>query len=180
MDQNGPKAELTGAQRKAAALVAADELSDEQIADEVKISRSTLKRWKVDERFDVAVQRAIERMDRDALRFAVARRDKRLQTINDLFNKGLAIIDARSQEYAEDDKAIGGETGLIVKDRKGVGAGPAAEVIDVYGVDTSLISELRGLLDDAAREVGGRSQSVTLSGGLVSTVEFIGINPEDL
>jgi predicted DNA-binding protein (UPF0251 family) len=178
MTQNVAQPTLSAKQLEAAALVAVDELTNEEIAERVGVARRTLDRWKLLDHFDAAVQRAIERMDRDALRFAVARRDKRLQTINDLFNKGLSVIDARSQEYADDSDAIGGVTGLIIKDRKGVGAGAAAEVIDVYGVDTALISELRGLMDDAAREVGGRTQNVNLSGGLVNTIEFVGVDPE--
>jgi hypothetical protein len=33
-------------------------------------------------------------------------------------------------------------------------------------------------MDDAAREVGGRTQNVNLSGGLVNTIEFVGVDPE--
>lgn len=180
MKQNGTENQLSSKQLRAAALVAADELSDEQIAETVGVGRTTLHRWKSSELFEQAVLKAIERMDQAALRFAVARRDKRLHVLDDLLSKALAVLDARATAYGDDTTVPGGSTGLVLKDVKGVGSGAAAIVVDTHGVDTSLISEIRGILDDAAKEVGARSQNVNLNGALTSTVELVGISAEDI
>lgn len=51
---------------------------------------------------------------------------------------------------------------LWVDDVKGVGAGDVAEVVDFEQFNSAEVIQYRGVLDDIAKEVGGRSQKIDL------------------
>jgi hypothetical protein len=77
----------------------------------------------------------------------------RIAALNDRWMKLQQVIDERA--YDPDFKDVpGGSTGLLCHDKKGVGAGPAAEVVDVYEVDTGLLKEMREHEKQAAIEAG--------------------------
>jgi hypothetical protein len=165
---------------RAAVLCAEDELTDTQIAETVGVSRSTLNRWRELPEFRDEIVRQDAAILAKALRLPIAKKYRRLSVLNDLHEKALAVIDARQQEYADNPQAIGGQTGLIVKDIKAVGSGRDQEIVEVWGFDRSLVSEIRGLQEQAARETGDWSENVNLTGGLTATVRLVGVDPGDI
>lgn len=83
-------------------------------------------------------------------------------------NEGLALKSIRVEKLKkianmlEDDLF---ENDLLWTDQvKGVGAGPAAEVVEYEEFNRSEVDALRGVYDDIAKEVGGRVHKQEVSG----------------
>ncbi len=53
---------------------------------------------------------------------------------------------------------------LWTDDVKGVGSGPVAEIVDYEVFNKAEVESYRGVLDDIARETGGRAQKQEISG----------------
>lgn len=166
---------LTNKQATAAAYVAADELSNEEIAEAVGIGTRTLYRWKEQDVFKAAVNEHVEAIQSAMLRHDIAKRHKRLGTLNRLHEKMLAVIDDRAKKYAD---APGGETGLIVEDVKAVGNGRDAQIVEVYAFDAALVREIRAVHEQAAKELGQWTEKSEIVG--TSTVNLVGIAAEDV
>ena len=69
---------------------------------------------------------------------------------------------------------------LWVPDVKSVGSGEFAERVDIERYNSAIISDIRGLLDDLAKETGGRTQKKDItSGGDKIEIVFSGnIDPD--
>lgn len=94
-----------------------------------------------------------EKISASLLNKSISIKAARLDALNDRWLKMQQVIAERAVDPDLQDIA-GGKTGLLCHDQKGVGAGPAAEVIDVYQVDTGLLKELREHEVQAAKELG--------------------------
>jgi hypothetical protein len=84
---------------------------------------------------------------------SIAVKEARIRAVNERWLKMQQVIAERAVDISMKGVA-GGSTGLLAHDQKGVGSGPAAEVIDVYEVDTGLLKELREHEVQAAKEMG--------------------------
>ena len=71
--------------------------------------------------------------------------------------KNIALV-LKAQFYHRDES--GRFDSLWLKDVKQVGTGESARVVNIERFNAPLISELRGILDDLAKETGGRRQRV--------------------
>ena len=147
--QNVPQIGLTKQQIDAAALVAEDAQTDEEIAASVGVDRRTLTRWKHDEDFIAEVRRLIEEYEKQILHVGIAQRRKRLDALNNRWHRMQKVIEARAVDPAHA-VAAGGDTGLLVRDVKGA----AGEIVEVFAVDTALLKEMRETEKQAAQEVG--------------------------
>lgn len=69
---------------------------------------------------------------------------------------------------------------LWTDDRKGVGSGTVAEVIDFEEFNKAEVDAYRGVLDDIAKETGGRvvRQDVTSGGERIAISDIVAIQPE--
>ncbi len=164
----------------AAVLVAADEITNEQIAKEAGTSVVSLWRWKQHPEFMERVQEHEVALQAAMLRLAIAKRHKRLATLDKLHNKALAVIEARGEEMA--DEAPGVETGLLVKSYKQVGQGPSAQLVTEYAVDTPLMREIRAIEEQAAKELGQWVEKNEHGGpqGGPLRIEIVGIDTGDV
>jgi len=61
---------------------------------------------------------------------------------------------------------------LWVEDVKGVGTGDAAEVVDFERFNSAEVMQYRGVLDDIAKEVGGRKVDIDASGNIEILVKY--------
>lgn len=105
---------LTGRQEEAAALVAADLLSDSAICKRVGIgSRQTLHVWKQRPEFAARVAELRADIRANARLDGIASVDNRVAALNDRWRRLQAIIEARAVELAD---VPGGETGLLVRE----------------------------------------------------------------
>jgi hypothetical protein len=135
---------------KAAVLVAEDARSDEQIAAQLGIQRSTLAVWKLRPEFAARVDEISREFAEAALKRGIARKAYRINTLANLHSKLLAVIEKRAADPSMAD-VPGGETGLIV--RKAVVSGGVLVGYE-YSVDTGTLRELRGVQEQAAKELG--------------------------
>jgi hypothetical protein len=145
----------TKKREKAAHLIADDCLSDEKIAEQVEISRSTLARWKSEPRFIARVEAIATAYAKRVLNRGIARKERRVAVLNELHEKMLLVISERA-ESADLATVPGGKTGLITKMLKGIGKGEDFQVVEVYEVDTGTVKEIRALQDQVAEELGQR------------------------
>lgn len=146
MKQTGTKKRLLAAQ-----LVAEDILTDEQIAAKIGIGRTTLHRWKLDEKFKARVKKIGDEFAERASKNGLARKEVRVSELIDLYLKAKQIIDERG-ESSEMKDIPGGTTGLIVKNYKQIGK----DAKELFEVDTGLMKQMAALQDQIAIELGQR------------------------
>jgi hypothetical protein len=77
-----------------------------------------------------------------------------------------------------------GEDGLYhnvwLPDVKQIGSGDSAERVDIERFNAAIISELRGVLDDLAKETGGRRQKHDVAHDWREEARQLGLNPDEL
>jgi len=155
---------LTAKQLRAAALLAEDELTDQQIADELQVHLRTIGGWKERDDMKDAIADHVQKVQAGMLRLDIAKRHKRVKVLDDLLKKSLQVMEERADAYRDDPDAHGGATGLIVKSVKQIGGGPNAQVVTEYQVDTGLAKQITSLLDQASGELGQKVEKHEHSG----------------
>jgi hypothetical protein len=144
---------LNAKKERAAILVSEDRLIDQQIAETIGISRQQLVRWKAHPVFAARVAELTRIWTERALRYGLARRERRLAVLEDQHNRLLAVIHARAADPSMAD-VPGGNTGLLLRTYKGLGNGDAARIVEEFSVDCATIRELRGIQEQFAKELG--------------------------
>jgi hypothetical protein len=150
--ENFRENELTTRQEDAAKLVAADELSDKQIAEQAGISDRQLRTWKKLPAFSAAVAEHRAAWRETVMQQGIADQAKRVAALQDRWLRMRRVIDARAEDMA--DEVPGGETGLLVRQIKSIGFGANNQTVEEYAVDTGLLKELRAHEEQAAKELG--------------------------
>jgi hypothetical protein len=156
MSQNVTKFEWNAKREEAALLVAQDRLSDEEIAKSVGVERRTLARWKLHPDFQSRVEKIIEEIRAKLVAKGIREKQNRLDALNDRCERMTNVIKQRAQVYAQ--VSTGGNTGLLVRQVKGIGKGEDFQVVEEYAVDTGLLRELREHEKQAAIELGEWSE----------------------
>lgn len=82
--------------------------------------------------------------------------DGRLAKLEEVESRLWRLIDARAEENM--DYAGGGDTGLLVKQRKMLGGGEFGYEITEYTYDTAVIRDLASIYAQIAKETGGPSK----------------------
>jgi hypothetical protein len=126
---------LTGAQRRAALLVAEDERTDEEIAAACKVHKATLERWKQRPDFAEAVAEHREAFRQRLLSEGFADKARRVQALNAI------ALDLMRQLRDADYKAV-------------IGVSDTGEPIEAF--DRARLREFREYLADIAEEMGDR------------------------
>lgn len=145
-------ANKTALRERAAFLVAEDRISDELIAAELGVAKRTLERWKAEASFKVRVAQIIKELGEQLKALGLADRKSRLDALNDRHRRMNEVIRQRAANL----KSVpgGGDTGLLVRQVKGIGKGEDFQVVEEYAVDTGLLREMREHEKQAAIEVG--------------------------
>lgn len=143
----------SGKRERAAILLAEDQLSDQQIANSIGVSRQSIVRWKKNKRFAERVAELNEIMCEQALKHGIARRETRVAVQHELQSKLLTVIAERAAD-AELQGVPGGKTGLVCKTVKGIGKGDDFRVVEVFETDTPTVKALLALHEQAAKEMG--------------------------
>ena len=189
MDALTKKTALTRKQEQAAALVADDELTDEQIAAKVGVVRSTLSAWKTLDEFGARVDELIARMAAVAGRYAVARVDKRMARRQRTYDDLQQVIAERAEEaraqLAENARRLAEAPGLgdapyrarrfgdIRHVAPGMTTGHVVRVetpgkhgvVVEFKADTAILAELRALESEAAKDAGQLVQRLDVTSG---------------
>jgi hypothetical protein len=159
MSPNVPEFEWTATRAEAAYLLAEDQLTDDQIAERLRLNRRTLTRWKDCPGFQARVAEHRDAIEQAITSRGIARRARRVEALDRRWEKMRSVIDARA---ADPDMAAvpGGPTGLLVRSYKQVGE----DRVEEYEVDAGLLRELREHEKQAAQELGQWAVKITGSG----------------
>lgn len=156
---------VTGKKARAAVLLAEDELTDEQIADEVGVTRRQLARWKHDPEFNALIGDHVGQLQATALKFSIAKKHKRMEALDRLHRKALDVIDLRAQRFTvqadSPEEAVRKMFGSNTPPEAATGLLVRKETITASGMtstewtfDASLVKEIRELQKQAATELG--------------------------
>jgi hypothetical protein len=170
---------LDTAATKTAFLLADDALSDEEVAAAVKCSRSQLARWNRHPQFAARVTEIRDGLTDLLSRHEIARKHWRVRQLNSRW-KALERIIERRAANPEIRALPGGDTGLIVRQRKMLGTGDNAVPIVEAALDTGLLKEMRELEKQAAIECGQwvEKQDLTSQGKRLP-IQFVVIKSSD-
>jgi hypothetical protein len=151
--QNVPPFAWDAARTEAAYLLAEGRLTKEQVAAKVGVERHSITRWLRHPHFRAKVEANATELGDAVVRRGIARRVRRVQALDDRWERMKAVIDARAADPSMQG-VPGGRTGLLVRTAKSVGSGPSAREVEEYAVDTGLLRELREHEKQAAQELG--------------------------
>jgi AcrR family transcriptional regulator len=137
----------------AAAMFGEGKYTINEIAQVVGISRRQIQHWKSKETFAVMVRNAGEAYAKRFLTEGLARKERRLAVLNDMHERVLTSVFERGESKGM--KNIpGGHTGMVTKTLKGIGKGDDFQVVEVYSIDTPVISSLIEIHDAVREELG--------------------------
>jgi hypothetical protein len=153
-------------------LVAEDELSNEQIAAELGVVRSTLDRWKTLPDFSARVEQIRLDLQAAILAQGIANKQYRIDAANERHQAFAEIVRQRAETYGKDPEAgPGAGTGWMVRTYR---FGPEGSVYEEWAVDTGLNSAMSQLEKQVAQETGQWAESPAGSQGI--RVELVGID----
>ena len=112
----------TARREEAAALLAADELTDEEIAARAGVTRRQLTNWKRHPDFATRIQAIARRIGDLAAKHAIARRHRRVARLQDRWDRLDQVVQERAADPQMQD-VPGGKTGLLVRRIKVIGSG---------------------------------------------------------
>ena len=179
MEQTGTEKPLDDPQIEAAYLLAEDKLTDAQIAKRLKIGRTTLHRWKQIPAFAAKVAEFVQQTEAEILKRGIARKARRVEALHARWLKMQRIIEDRSAA-PEMQHVAGGKTGLLVRQLKSIGSGPAAQVVEEFEVDTGLLKELREHEKQAAVEMGQWTEKRDVTSGGEPFKVYVGFDPDSV
>lgn len=143
----------------AAQYIAEGRLEYGEIAQKVGVERTTLHRWRKEEKFAARVDCLREEFLAAAQDRAIARKDYRLSVLNAKHDKLLTLIEQRAADPTMAE-IPGGSTGLVVRQLKVSGE----TVVSEFVFDRAVLQELRALEEQAAKELGQFVEKRELTG----------------
>ena len=143
----------TNQKEEAAQLLSDGRLTHEAIGLKVGVHRVTIAKWNSLPEFSARVEELNEEFRRSTAHLAIARREKRVNALNQRWLAMQRVIDERADDPSMTD-VPGGRTGLIVQDWKTVGVGDNAVARATYSVDTGLLKMILDHEKQAAQELG--------------------------
>lgn len=148
---------LSGKELQAAQLIVDGELSLDDIAIEVGVAKRTLIRWKERPNFELHMGRLREEIAAALKAEGIRRRENRLANYQDRIDRLQRIIEARAADrfYAFEP---GYSTGLMVRDVKSIQVGDDHVKVELFKVDTGLLSAMLALEKQAAQDSGQWSE----------------------
>lgn len=172
--QDCPPFRWNKARIQAAQLVAEEELTREEIAQKVGVTRRTVYQWQQHPEFAARVQELLGELEDIAVRYAVGRRARRVRWLNDRVERLHAVIRERAADPTVQE-VPGGATGLLVRDVKAIGGA----AVELFAVDTGLLRELREHERQAAQELGQWTEKNDLTSGGVPFKVYAGFDPQE-
>ncbi len=138
----------------AASLLVAGDLSLDDVASRVGVTRKTIYSWRHHPEFKSRVEEELASFRDEVRRLGIGTVERRVEALNDRWQRLRRVVEARAQD-PDMASVPGGSTGLVVVDQiRGVGEGDNFKLISTFAVDTSLLKELREIEKQAAQELG--------------------------
>lgn len=171
----------TPASLKAAELLAENELSLNEVAQSVGVMRGSLWAWRQHPQFAEAVAERASEIVTAMYKHYIAKKHKRIATLDRLHKKALDVIDQRAAD-PQMQRVPGGNSGLLVRTEKQQGLGRNATTIVEYTFDRALVSEIRAIQEQAARELGQWVEKAEVTGTFSFTdlFEMVGAGTGDV
>lgn len=165
---------------QAALLLAADELTDEAIAEKLGTGRTTLFQWRSKPEFRARIEKHQDDIRTRIRSRGIAIVENRVRALQDRWDRMHRLMNERGAS-TEMLNVPGGSTGLLVHNVKSIGAGPTAEKVDLYEFDAALFKEMREHEKQAAQELGQWTEKADLTSGGKSIVKVLrGVTMDDL
>lgn len=142
---------------EAALLVAQAELKVSEIAERVGVTERTLFNWRKEPEFAAMVQRHRDDIYAAIRDRSIAHVEYRIGELQDMYDRAKRLVYARQNDPSMTE-IPGGGTGLLVRQIKQVGAGANARQVEEYAADVGLMREIRGIMEQAAKELGQWSE----------------------
>jgi transposase-like protein len=169
--------EWTEKREQAAVLLAEDELTVKEVAEKVGISVRQLFAWKANPAFKARIDEVVKEFGAMAGRYAVGRVARRMQSYNATVHGIQRVIAERAADPSMAG-VPGGQTGMLVRQIKGIGQGDAFREVHEYSVDTALLKELRDTLRQAAVESGQWTEKKDVTSGGEPLTLIVGVPTE--
>ena len=155
---------------QAAQLLAEDRHPDIKIAELCGISERNLQKWKQRPEFRSRINELTGMYADRALKFGLARRERRLSVLSDMHERLLMVIEERGKD-PQLASVPGGKSGLVVRRLRGL-----SMLREEYEADVALVRELRGLHEQIAKELGQWTEKSQIK----QTVDFEDMSDEQL
>lgn len=139
--------------QQAAQLLAEDELTDVEIAQTVGISDRQMRNWKHVPEFMDRVKEIIGELGDVVFRRAIGRRSRRLLCQENRWLAMQRVIRERAADPCMQN-VPGGQTGLLVRTVKSIGAGTNFKEVEEYEFDAALVKAIADVEKQAAQECG--------------------------
>jgi transposase-like protein len=144
----------TAKKEQAALLIAQDDLTIEEVADEVKVARNTLLGWRKHPDFAQRIGVERERIIAAIRKRGIAVPELRVKALQDRWRRMTRVIEERGVDPAMAN-IPGGSTGMLVRWVKSQKIGDKTEIIEEeFKFDAGLCAELRAHEKQAAQELG--------------------------
>ena len=147
----------------AAKLLAEDKLSDEEIAKRIGINDATLWQWRKKPEFTARIDQYVNEYRARIRRSGIAVVENRIAKLAAMEQRMERLIAARAAAYAAPE-IPGGDTGLVVKEIKGIGSKEDFRIVEEYKFDKGLANEYREYLKQAAQDLGQWSEKGEAAG----------------
>lgn len=154
--------EWSPARLEAAQLIAYGELSLDEIAAKVGVVRRTLYEWRQEPAFIARIEEVVEDVATCLRGRAISHRERRIERLNRDWLRLRQVIDDRAADPSMAN-VPGGDTGLIVREVKGIGTGDNFERIEVYRFDAAILKSLLDIEKQAAIELGQWGERVEVA-----------------
>ena len=164
----------TVAREQAALLVADDVKTVKEIAAAVGVTEFAVYKWKTYPAFNKRVDDITNKLAAKALRFDIAKTEERVRHLDKYWKKLDRVVEQRAND-PELKAAPGGDTGLLVRQRRIIGTGKKAKEILEYEADIPLVRELREHLKHAAQELGQWQEDRAPAEAVIYPIEFVEI-----
>lgn len=148
----------TPQKERAVILLAEDELTDKQIAEEVGVHHKTITAWKEREEFSGAVADKAGVIRASALKFAIAKRHRRLSYLQRMLDRMEVVIEDRARQSPHD--VPGGLSGLVTSKPIYSALG---DLSYEHKFDAALVREYRATMEQAAKELGQLTDKLEIS-----------------
>lgn len=138
---------------KAAQLIAKGNLTIEEVAESIGVTRETIYQWNREPEFTARIAQLQQRIKDKLETLLISQKFYRQLTLQEQLLSLQQIKDARAAKLnvpAEE----GGESGLMVRRLRMIGSGENATTVEEFVVDTAFAKEVRETLKQAAQEAG--------------------------
>lgn len=168
--------ELTQRHHLAARLIAEDRLTIVEIAERCEVEERTVYNWKADDDFAKLVESRIKAYADRALRRGIARKENRLNTLQDLHEKTLQVIQERGEQEVV--TVPGGKTGLVCRTIKSVNGRDVEE----FKYDDAIVKTVLAIHEQVAEELGQKIRKFEHTGqnGEPIKIQAVIVDPKQL